>query len=222
MNNKKIIILSVVFSFVFLCIISTIFFGIIFQKKGTEPKIQANNTTNIECITKKYSKKEINNLILLMQKEHMCYEQIKQQFVIECIRETYQGYYIILMREDNAKLFVFFDGQLMVNNYCIIDDILSEKDFEFVELNVTSKEQIIQFDNNTIVISPFSADTSSKHIVKEGVLVVNYKPNNLVSDVHLITHEQLSNENSNYNNDFIPYILCKDISNNKTGDGGLS
>ena len=144
-----------------------------------------NNVDKIEeKITKKYSEKEIDALI-----EHILeldFEQLNEQFELECVRKTFQGYYTVLLQDNGKKLFVFFDENLQTCNYCLVDKISCFDDFDFVVKDVTTKDQILNFDKNTIAVTPFSSDNTTKHLVEEGILVFVYDNENTVKEINLI------------------------------------
>lgn len=197
MKEKKV--LFIIFMMLFIIMGNFILNGCSYRKSY-------NNDESIEnLITEKHETEEFEKFTSNWHKYN--YSSIKKTFKIECKRKTCQGYYAVFLRQDNARLFVFFDEDFNVSNYYLLEKSYTFSDFEFIKIGVTSQEEVESFDSNTIIYPTFSADYSTKHILKDGVLIIDYDYNSIVKACYVISDEEITEE---YSNQYIPLILSID------------
>lgn len=201
MKNNKFCILGVV-------VIMVSFLGLFSSCDGLN-SINYNNEQSIEdCITSRYSSDEINDLFTSLKKGNVDLRHIKSKFKIQCTRKTFQGYYIVLLREDNAKLFIFLNNELQINNYILINEVKTYNDFTILTADCLTKNQVLESYNNCVNLTSFSADITTKHCVKEGIVIVKYDTENVVKNTTLVSYDEI--EENTYGNSYLPYIISMD------------
>ena len=67
---------------------------------------QTTNKNNL--LTEKYPISLIEELKNVADSGHMTFSKFKRDFNIQCVRKTHQGYYVVLLLEDDSNAFVFF------------------------------------------------------------------------------------------------------------------
>ena len=176
-------------------------------------------TSKNELLTETYSASRIEELKNAAEGETITYAKFKRDFVVECIRETHQGYYVVLLLEDGNNAFCFFNEKDILTRVIVSNGFKSKIEFQNIIIEQMPKSEMLNFDKNTIV-TPISAIEITAHIVKEGILIVKYsrfKDGKIIEDPiatsiefiengHIATSEDLFIKNE------IPFIFDIDKS----------
>lgn len=191
---------------------------IIFFTRNGENKVKYNNEKRFdELITYKYQADEFITImeILLNNKNINLFEIVSDEN-IECARHIESTRYLILLSEENEKLFIFFDSNYIVtDSFYVKSNCLERSAFENVQVGKTRLSEIKKIDGNFFV-SPISAVESTIHIVKEGILIFTYNrvqnisilKDPIVESVKFYTNEEILNEKEkNILIKVVPYIL---------------
>ena len=68
-----------------------------------------NNSTNKKfLLTEKYSIAQIEKTKNSAEFGRIVFSDFKKDFNIQCVRKTHQGYYVVLLLEDDKNAFAFF------------------------------------------------------------------------------------------------------------------
>ena len=148
------------------------------------------------------------------------YSKFEKEFDVECVRKTYQGYYVVLLLDNGENAFMFFRED---NSYCnafIAGEFYTKEEFQDSVTEKTPLSEVRDFDPNYYYSSYSSTTAMSIHIVQEGICIVKYKEdennknnemfNPLVTSVGFISNEQIPTTTDSYIRDKIPYILEMD------------
>lgn len=154
-----------------LCIIIICFSGCL--QKGDNTLKYDNDILADAAISKVYSEKDIEELKSKLKLETITYSEIESLFKVECIRKTFQGYYIVLKIDDGGYTFLFIDTELKLSKIISADNFYSKSDFDFVECSKTTASEISGFDSNTIYY-PVSYLHISGHILSDGIIIIEY------------------------------------------------
>ncbi|MBR3895177.1 MAG: hypothetical protein IKJ35_08545 [Clostridia bacterium] len=126
-----------------------------------------------DLITETYPKEKVVQLKELVDSEEsVTFEEFMEDYRVECIRETHQGYYVVLLLEGGENAFVFIDEEAKLFDVLIVNEFKSKNDFE--EVKGMTYGEVQQLDPNTIVLSPGGQLITTAHIVQEGCYIVNY------------------------------------------------
>lgn len=112
------------------------------------------------------------------------YYQFRLNFKPQCVRKTFQGYYVILQQDDGKQVFVFFNKQRKLEDILVVEKFLKKVDFDFVEIGETKETDIREFTSD-IIEPPYSATvlTATAHILQDGLLVIWYTDRMEMSDM---------------------------------------
>ena len=176
--------------------------------KGRTNIMKCDNVTDKQTlITELYSTTEINSIREAINAEGMSFEELVKKFRVQCLRETYQGYYVVLLSDDGSSNYVFIDDNMQVYKVMTFQHFLSNCDFD----NLHTLDEVIMLDTNHILL-PTSAVAykTTLHIVQEGVLIIQYALD--VSEENYIIHSSslIDNEDIISNSELLrnmPYIL---------------
>ena len=103
------------------------------------------------------------------------YFRFKKKFKCQCVRKTFQGYYVVLRQDDGKRVFVFFNEEHQLEDILIIDKFLERSDFEWLREKETTENEIDMIAQNCITY-PLSATVFNfrGYILKDGMLLVKY------------------------------------------------
>lgn len=133
-----------------------------------------NQTTNKnDLLTEKYPIVQIEELKSSAEAGNITFSKFKRDFDVQCVRKTHQGYYVVLLLEDDKNAFVFFNEKDTLTRVIVSNGFKSKIEFQNQVIEQTPKSEILSFDTNTI-IAPVSAIEITIHIVQEGICVVKY------------------------------------------------
>ena len=179
-------------------------------------KMKYNNDKTIDIlVTERYSASEIQKMKSSIENNKLTYSQLRSDYNIQCLRKTYQGYYAVFLQDDGSRVFVFINENKEPYKILVIDEIKNKSQYDFIEVGKTTKNEILNYDENTLFM-PVSSVITTAHITKEGVLLVTYDNFDEVSG--MILDDAVVKSITFYNNsDFplknslidsnIPYIL---------------
>ena len=192
-----------------------VFFAIILM--GCNP-VEFNQTTDkSELLTEKYSIIQIEALKNAAETGPMTFSIFKRDFEAQCVRKTYQGYYVVLLLEDDSNAFVFFDSKDILTRVMVSNGFQSKLEFQNLVTEQMSKSEVLSVDTNTIV-SPVSAVEMTVHIVQEGVCIVKYLrftdgeilENPTVASIEFVENESVAACEDPFIRKEIPFILAID------------
>lgn len=179
-------------------------------------KIKYNNDKTIDIlVTETYSASKIQKMKSSIENNKLTYSQLRSDYNIQCLRKTYQGYYAVFLQDDGSRVFVFINENKEPYKILVIDEIKNKSQYDFIEVGKTTKNEILNYDENTLFM-PVSSVITTAYITKEGVLLVTYDNFDEVSG--MILDDAVVKSITFYNNsDFplknslidsnIPYIL---------------
>lgn len=179
-------------------------------------KMKYNNDKTIDIlVTERYSASEIQKMKSSIENNKLTYSQLRSDYNIQCLRKTYQGYYAVFLQDDGSRVFVFINKNKEPYKILVIDEIKNKSQYDFIEVGKTTKNEILNYDENTLFM-PVSSVITTAHITKEGVLLVTYDNFDEVSG--MILDDAVVKSITFYNNsDFplknslidsnVPYIL---------------
>lgn len=179
-------------------------------------KMKYNNDKTIDTlVTETYSASEIQKMKSSIENNKLTYSQLRSDYNIQCLRKTYQGYYAVFLQDDGSHVFVFINKNKEPYKILVIDEIKNKSQYDFIEVGKTTKNEILNYDENTLFM-PVSSVITTAHITKEGVLLVTYDNFDEVSG--MILDDAVVKSITFYNNsDFplknslidsnVPYIL---------------
>ena len=179
-------------------------------------KMKYNNDKTIDIlVTETYSASEIQKMKSSIENNKLTYSQLRSDYNIQCLRKTYQGYYAVFLQDDGSRVFVFINENKEPYKMLVIDEIKNKSQYDFIEVGKTTKNEILNYDENTLFM-PVSSVITTAHITKEGVLLVTYDNFDEVSG--MILDDAVVKSITFYNNsDFplknslidsnVPYIL---------------
>ena len=165
-----------------------------------------------ELITKKYSTAQIEALQRNVQSGGMSYVQFKRQFKAECVRQTHQGYYVVLLAEDGRNAFAFFNNKDVLINVIVANGFMDRAEFESRVTVQMNKAAVLQADPQAIP-APVSAVDISIHIVKKGVFLLKYTreaDSSVVATIEFVSNESLPTHEDPFVTGVVPYILAID------------
>lgn len=126
-----------------------------------------------------------------------------------CIRKTYQGYYAVLIQNNNRMCFIFWDNKDNIYNIYKTGGFLShdavKNDIEIGKTNL----QDITDGGSDFCYYPISKMVLTGHICSDGVLIVKYDSNLIAESIEFFSNEELESSND-YLLQLTPYILPKD------------
>ena len=179
--------------------------------------VKYNNTERFENLVNiKYSSRKIKEIREAIERNDWNYMKFKSLFDIQCLRKTYQGYYVVLLQDDGRRAFVFMDEEMKLNEVLLIGNMKEKEEFSFIEPGRTTEDEIVSMDENAILL-PVSSVTSTAHVVREGLLVITYNrldeekqmflDDPLVNAVVFYANESFPLEDNEMINKNVPYIL---------------
>lgn len=133
-----------------------------------------NQTTNKnDLLTEKYPIVQMEELKSAAEAGNMTFSKFKRDFDVQCVRKTHQGYYVVLLLEDDKNAFAFFNEKDTLIRVIVSNGFKSKIEFQNLIIEQTPKSEVLNFDTNTI-IAPVSAIEITAHIVQEGIFIVKY------------------------------------------------
>lgn len=179
------------------------------------------STNKNDLITEKYPIVQIEKLKNTAESRHMTFSEFKRDFDVQSVRNTHQGYYVVLLLEDYRKAFVFFNEKDTLIRVMVSNGFKTKIEFQNQVLEQMHKSEVLSFDPNSI-IAPVSAIEITAHIVQEGIFIVKYsrfRNGKIIEDPIAISMEFIENESISTNEDLfirdeIPFIyefdkVCK-------------
>lgn len=180
-------------------------------------KMKYNNEKNIaSLVTERYSKADILKMREDIEHGYLDYSALKSNYNIQCLRKTYQGYYIVFLMDDGERVFVFMNEKMKLCKVLVIENIKEKKEYNFIKPGETTEREILEYDKSTILL-PVSSITSTAHIVQEGLLVITYDrinaetgvllDNPIVKSVVFFSNDEFPLKDDTMINLNVPYIL---------------
>lgn len=173
---------------------------------------QTTNKNNL--LTEKYPISLIEELKNVADSGHMTFSKFKRDFNIQCVRKTHQGYYVVLLLEDDSNAFVFFNEEDTLIRIIISKGFKSKNEFQIQVIEQMPKSEVLSFDTNTI-IAPVSAIDITAHIVQEGICIVKYSrsaggeilADPIVTSVKFFDNESIATCEDPFIRNEIPFIF---------------
>lgn len=173
---------------------------------------QTTNKNNL--LTEKYPISLIEELKNVADSGHMTFSKFKRDFNIQCVRKTHQGYYVVLLLEDDSNAFVFFNEEDTLIRIIISKGFKSKNEFQNQVIEQMPKSEVLSFDTNTI-IAPVSAIDITAHIVQEGICIVKYSrsaggeilADPIVTSVKFFDNESIATCEDPFIRNEIPFIF---------------
>lgn len=173
---------------------------------------QTTNKNNL--LTEKYPISLIEELKNVAESGHMTFSKFKRDFNIQCVRKTHQGYYVVLLLEDDSNAFVFFNEEDTLIRIIISKGFKSKNEFQNQVIEQMPKSEVLSFDTNTI-IAPVSAIDITAHIVQEGICIVKYSrsaggeilADPIVTSVKFFDNESIATCEDPFIRNEIPFIF---------------
>lgn len=157
---------------------------------------------------------ELENRLQSYKEKSLNLSELLDDYNFECIRKISENdYYTVILREDNSKLFVFFNSDCEITNYIMFNNFKKTEDFNFIKKNVTHESEVIDFDKQYITY-PVSAVNVTGHITKNGVIIIKYSRmadevlqyDNIVDEVEFFEDDSIK-DSDNFFIKNTPYIL---------------
>ena len=173
---------------------------------------QTTNKNNL--LTEKYPISLIEELKNVADSGHMTFSKFKRDFNIQCVRKTHQGYYVVLLLEDDSNAFVFFNEEDTLIRIIISKGFKSKNEFQIQVIEQMPKSEVLSFDTNTI-IAPVSAIDITAHIVQESICIVKYSrsaggeilADPIVTSVKFFDNESIATCEDPFIRNEIPFIF---------------
>lgn len=173
---------------------------------------QTTNKNNL--LTEKYPISLIEELKNVADSGHMTFSKFKRDFNIQCVRKTHQGYYVVLLLEDDSNAFIFFNEEDTLIRIIISKGFKSKNEFQNQVIEQMPKSEVLSFDTNTI-IAPVSAIDITAHIVQEGICIVKYSrsaggeilADPIVTSVKFFDNESIATCEDPFIRNEIPFIF---------------
>ena len=174
-----------------------------------------NNITNKDdLITLKYSIEKIEALRNITNTKSITFSEFKSDFKAQCIRQTHQGYYVILSLEDGNEAFVFFGEDNMLDSIMIVNGFKTQEEFNMQLLERKYKSEVLNLDSNTILTNLSTVDMTV-HIVQEGIFIIKYSRFSdgqvtnepIITSVEFIENDALITNDDLYIKNNIPFVL---------------
>ena len=173
---------------------------------------QTTNKTNL--LTEKYPIALIEELEKKAEVGHITLSKFKRDFDVQCVRKTHQGYYVVLLLEDDRDVFAFFNEKDILIQVIVSNGFKSKIEFQNLITEQPPKSEVLIFDANTI-IAPISAVEITAHIVQEGIFIVKYSrfrdgeiiEDPIVTSIQFIENESISTNEDPFIRDEIPFIF---------------
>lgn len=167
-----------------------------------------------DLLTEKYPIIQIEKLKSTAEAGNITFSDFKRDFNVQCIRKTHQGYYVVLLLEDDGNAFAFFNEKNSLVRVMVLDSFKSKIEFENQIMEQMPKSEVLNFDPNTI-IAPISALEITAHIVQEGIFIVKYSrfrdgeiiDNPIVTSIQFIDNDSISMSEDPFVRDEIPFIF---------------
>lgn len=181
-----------------------------------------NNRKSSDLITKKYSATDIQALENAIYHSNKIgnYYELKWNYNIQCLRKTPQGYYAILLQEDEKRVFVFMNDNLEIEELLIADQTFKSKnDFE----KIVKNQSVPFFELDDFDINYFPSRSSiyyaNAHIVKEGGVyiivdgIAGMNQDNIITDGYYIDFDEILISDDHFINSSVWIILDIDCMN---------
>lgn len=175
-----------------------------------------NNSDYSNLISTIYSYDEFVEFGKSITYDNVSFDNFNALYKTECIRKTFQGYYVVLKLDDNRIGFTFFDDSKQLKNTLIVSNFRNSCEFDFITNKATTKNEINDFDQNYFSM-PISAVDIDCHITTDGMIVIKYsrkmnlyeesKYNASVESIEFYSNDELTKESDNFFINNTPYIL---------------
>lgn len=185
-----------------------------------ESKMDCNNNEDYaNLISTTYSYDEFVEVGKIITYDDIYFDDFNALYKVECIRETFQGYYVVIELDNNSIGFAFFDGSNKLINTLTVSNFKNSSEFNFITNNVTEKNEINDFDQNYFTM-PISSVDIDCHITVDGMIVIKYSRtmglyekslyNPTVESIEFYNNDELILNQDNYFIKNTPYILSID------------
>lgn len=202
-HKKAILITFLVFAF----IVSSLFI-IFYYSTGLTQK--ADNHTDLhQVITRRYSQKKLDQLEKLVAENQLTLKSFKVNYRPQCIRETSQGEYAVLLGENEERFFVFWTKENKLYATYRTTEFLERENFSFAQSKPIILDDVLKLDKSTISI-PGAAHKYTGHILKEGVLLLEYDNSLTLQKRTFVSNQDFLQQGNTAYFDFVPVILEQD------------
>jgi len=171
-------------------------------------------TNKNDLLTEAYSTNQIEELKAAAESKHVKYSKFKREFNVQCARKTHQGYYVVLLLEDEKNAFVFFNEENVLVRVMISNGFKSKTEFQNQVVEKMAQSEVLNFDSNAIP-APVSAVEIIAHIVQEGIYIVKYSrllneaiiEDPIVTSIEFVENDAIPSSEDPFIRDEIPFIL---------------
>lgn len=177
-------------------------------------------TSKNDLLTEKYSLEQVETLKRDAEAGHRTFSKFKQEFAVQCARKTDQGYYVVLLLEDGENAYAFFNSENLLVRVLITSGFQTKSQFQSQVAEQMPMSEVLHLDQNSILL-PVSAVSSTAHLVREGVFLINYTriregeilADPIVASIKFLDNESLAASEDPLIQSEIPYLLPMDKGN---------
>lgn len=203
-QNKRIFF---IITFVLLLVISLLSFFI--YTNHNNPYKYDNNTPISQVKNQQYTEKKIKKLEEDVFSGNITVRQFIRKYKPQCIRKTFQGYYAVLIQENNLMCFVFWDNKDNIYNIYKTNGFVSHDMLQnSVEIGKSNINDIAS-NGTDFCYYPISKMLLTGHICSDGVLIIEYDNNSVSNSIKFFSNEELDTSDD-YLLQLTPYILPMD------------
>ena len=203
-QNKRIFF---IIAFVLLLVISAL--SIFIYTNHTSPYKYDNNTPISQMKKQQYTEKEIKKLEEDIFSGNITVRQFIRKYKPQCIRKTFQGYYAVLIQDNNLMYFVFWDNKDNIYNIYKTNGFVSHDTLQnSVEIGKSNINDITR-NGTDFCYYPISKMLLTGHICSDGVLIIEYDSNSVSNSIKFFSNEELDTSDD-YLLQLTPYILPLD------------
>lgn len=200
-QNKQIFLIR---TFVLLLVVSVL--SIFIYTNHNRPYKYDNNTPISQVENQQYTEKEIKKLEENIFSGNITVRQFIRKYKPQCIRKTFQGYYAVLIQDNNLMCFVFWDNEDNIYNIYKTNGFVSHDMLQnSVEIGKSNINDITS-NGADFCYYPISKMLLTGHICSDGVLIIEYDNNSVSNSIKFFSNEELDTSDD-YLLQLTPYIL---------------
>lgn len=156
-----------------------------------------------------YTEQEMKKLEEDIFTGNITVRQFVRKYKPQCIRKTNQGYYAVLMQDNNLKCFIFWDNKNNIYNIYKTSGFVSHDMLQnSVEIGKSNINDITR-NGTDFCYYPISKMLLTGHICSDGVLIIEYDSNSVSNSIKFFSNEELDTSDD-YLLQLTPYILPLD------------
>lgn len=203
-QNKQIFL---IITFVLLLVVSVL--SIFIYTNHNRTYKYDNNTPISQVENQQYTEKEIKKLEENIFSGNITVRQFIRKYKPQCIRKTFQGYYAVLIQDNNLMCFVFWDNEDNIYNIYKTNGFVSHDMLQnFIEIGKSNINDITR-NGTDFCYYPISKMLLTGHICSDGVLIIEYDNNSVSNSIEFFSNEELDTSDD-YLLQLTPYILPMD------------